>query len=434
MAADAETGYLIANRELKMMRHRFSREDVLTIPNAMSSFRLLLIPVIVWLYCRQKNYLWAAAVTALSAATDIADGKIARRFSMVSDFGKVLDPVADKLTQASLMICLLSRYSWLWMLIVLFALKEILMAIWGYLTLTITDSVNGAQWYGKLSTVVLYAVIMVLFLFPQIPETAAVVLAVACAFVMVLSLVLYGKFYSGILTKEALGEKRKQMILRIGRILLGLIWTAIIVALFCHKKGLTVNEILRFTPSNPVLAALTMLALFALKSISVVLYSGILYAVNGILFPLPAAILLNLFGMVIMVTIPYWIGKKTGAAGVNRIAEKYPKADKLREFRRQNDFVFVLIVRFIRILPSDIVSLYMGAVGVNYPQYLLGCFLGMLRSAITFPIMGMSAANIYSPPFWIALCVELVFLAGSVLIYGIYKKKHEIKTDTKGGS
>lgn len=119
---------------------------------------------------------------------------------------------------------------------------------------------------------------------------------------------------------------------------------------------------------------------------------------------------------------------------MNRIAEKYPKADKLREFRRQNDFVFVLIVRFIRILPSDIVSLYMGAVGVNYPKYLLGCFLGMLRSAITFPIMGMSAANIYSPPFWIALCVELVFLAGSVLIYGIYKKKHEIKTDTKGGS
>lgn len=90
---------------------------------------------------------------------------------------------------------------------------------------------------------------------------------------MVLSLVLYGKFYSGILTKEALGEKRKQMILRIGRILLGLIWAAIIVALFCHKKDLTVDEILRFTPSNPVLAALTMLALFALKSISVVLYS-----------------------------------------------------------------------------------------------------------------------------------------------------------------
>lgn len=407
------------------MHHRFRRQDILTIPNAMSLFRLLLIPVIIWLYCQQKRYLWAVAVTALSAATDIADGKIARRFSMVSDFGKVLDPVADKLTQAALMVCLLSRYSWLWMLLALFVVKETMMVVWGYLTMRLTDCINSARWYGKLSTVVLYASIMVLFLFPQLPETAAVVLAVVCAFVMMLSLVLYGNFYSAILTKEVLGEKCRQITIWIWRIFLGVIWAGIIAVLLIHKKDFTVNEILKFTPSNSILAALTMMALFALKSISIVLYSGILYAVSGILFPLPAAILLNIIGTAVMVTIPYWIGKKAGAAGVERIAEKYPKADSLRKFRRQNDVIFVLIARTVGILPCDIVSLYLGAVGVNYQRYLIGCLIGMLRSAITFPLMGMSIRNIRSPLFITALCVELLFMIVSILIYMRYKKKHE---------
>ena len=167
------------------------------------------------------------------------------------------------------------------------------------------------------------------------------------------------------------------------------------------------------------------MALFALKSISIVLYSGILYAVSGILFPLPAAILLNIIGTAVMVTIPYWIGKKAGSAGVERIAEKYPKAGSLRKFRRQNDVIFVLIARTVGILPCDIVSLYLGAVGVNYQRYLIGCLIGMLRSAITFPLMGMSIRNIRSPLFITALCVELLFMIVSILIYMRYKKKHE---------
>lgn len=414
------------------MHFKFTRRDILTIPNAMSFFRLLLIPVIIWLYCSRENYLWAVGVIALSAVTDIADGKIARRFSMVSDFGKVLDPVADKLTQLALIICLLSRYSWLWLLLALFIVKEALMAFWGYLTMRLTDSVNSARWYGKLSTVTLYASMMILFLFPKIPETAAAVLSVVCAFVMVLSLVLYGNFYRGILTKEVLGEKRQQITMWIWRILIGLIWTGIIVLLFLHKKDFTVEEILKFTPSNPLLAALTMLALFALKSVSIVLYGGILYAVDGILFPLPLAILLNLLGTAVMVTIPYLIGKKAGSSSVEHIVEKYPKADWLREFRKQNDFVFVLMIRFMGVLPSDIVSLYMGAIGVNYPRYLLACLLGMLRSAITFPIMGMSITDIHSPVFLTALCVDLAFMASSVVLYRIYRKRNEIKHQTKG--
>ena len=85
-----------------MQRKYLKKENILTIPNLLSLIRILLIPFIIWLYCAQKAYLCTIIVIALSGFTDIIDGKIARKFNMVSDVGKVLDPVADKLTQATL--------------------------------------------------------------------------------------------------------------------------------------------------------------------------------------------------------------------------------------------------------------------------------------------------------------------------------------------
>ena len=85
--------------------HRILRKDqIFTIPNLLSIIRLILIPIIVWLYCEKQNYNAAVAVIVVSGATDITDGFIARHFNMVSDFGKILDPVADKLTQAAVII------------------------------------------------------------------------------------------------------------------------------------------------------------------------------------------------------------------------------------------------------------------------------------------------------------------------------------------
>ena len=145
-----------------------------------------------------------------------------------------------------------------------------------------------------------------------------------------------------------------------------------------------------------------MLALFALKSLSIVIYSGLLYAANGILFPLPVAILLNLIGTVIMVSLPYQIGRRTGTSAVDEIRAKYPKAEAIHDLRAKNDFLFSFLVRMVR-LPSDVVSLYMGAVQVEYKEYLLGSLLGLLPHTITFPIMGMNIGEIHSPKFLIVL-------------------------------
>lgn len=185
--------------ELFEMHRVFKKEQILTIPNFLSILRLLLIPLIAWLYVKRQAYWIAVGVLILSGVTDIADGIIARRYNMVSDFGKILDPVADKLTQAAVLFCLMDRYRLMMGLIILFAAKELCMAVMGYVAIKKKDAVNGAKWYGKVNTVVLYALMLALMLFPGMPEDWASVLILLCGCVQLVSLVLYVRFYRSIL-------------------------------------------------------------------------------------------------------------------------------------------------------------------------------------------------------------------------------------------
>ena len=184
------------------MHRIFKKDQILTIPNLLSVIRLLMIPLIVWLYIGVEHYQAATGVLVASAITDIADGIIARKFHMVSDLGKILDPIADKLTQCVLIVCLSSRYKWMSVLIVLFIGKEICMATLGYLALKRKDTVNSAKWYGKLNTVFLYIVISVLILFPDIPLKIANGPILISGCLMIMSLILYIRYYKHILSKN----------------------------------------------------------------------------------------------------------------------------------------------------------------------------------------------------------------------------------------
>ena len=177
------------------MHRILQKNQILTIPNLLSLVRLLLIPVILWLYIGAKNNVLAIAVILLSGLTDVVDGFIARRFHMVSDFGKILDPIADKLTQGALILCLTVAYDWMKWLIILFILKECAMGIIGCLAICKEDSVNSARWHGKLNTVMLYGTMCILILFPEMPLALANALIATCALTVVMSFVLYTRFY-----------------------------------------------------------------------------------------------------------------------------------------------------------------------------------------------------------------------------------------------
>jgi cardiolipin synthase len=141
-------------------------------------------------------------ILVLSGITDFLDGFIARKFHMVSEFGKLLDPIADKVTQGILLLCLFSEYKSIKVVLLLFLLKECSMAAVGTKTMLLTGENEGAKWYGKVSTVVFYTVMAVLFLFPGIPETAANLLIYCCGAFMLLAFIMYIRHYY-FLQKEA---------------------------------------------------------------------------------------------------------------------------------------------------------------------------------------------------------------------------------------
>lgn len=135
------------------------------IPNALTIVRLLMIPLIVF-YIFTGNYILAFIFFTISGLTDIADGFIARKFNLVSNFGKLMDPLADKLTQiATLASLVFTNIIPVWILLVVF-LKEFIM-ICGASFLYGKDVVVYSKWYGKLATVLLYIAIVLSLLLKQ---------------------------------------------------------------------------------------------------------------------------------------------------------------------------------------------------------------------------------------------------------------------------
>ena len=120
---------------------------VLNIPNVLTLVRVILVPVFIALYCCGQTGLAFAAYVAASL-TDAVDGRLARRLNQVTDFGKLMDPLADKLMQMSMMFCLAGTgYLPWWVLFVLLA-KEAVMVAGGALLLK-RDVVVMSNWSGK---------------------------------------------------------------------------------------------------------------------------------------------------------------------------------------------------------------------------------------------------------------------------------------------
>ena len=146
------------------------KKDLFTIPNMLSLFRLLLIPVYIVIYLNADNdidHYIAGGILAVSCLTDMIDGQIARHFNMISNVGKILDPLADKLTQFALIICLAIKYPVLRLLMSLFVVKEIFQLVAGFLTLRKGKMLKGALISGKVSTAVLFVSLILLVMVPQ---------------------------------------------------------------------------------------------------------------------------------------------------------------------------------------------------------------------------------------------------------------------------
>ncbi|MEN2767042.1 CDP-alcohol phosphatidyltransferase family protein [Ornithinibacillus xuwenensis] len=173
---------------------KLTTREILSIPNVLSYIRLLLIPIFVYIYITAdgpSDHYVSALIILLSGLTDMFDGFIARRFNQITELGKTVDPVADKLTQAAIVGCLMFRYEYMWLLVVLLIVKELFMGINGLILLKRGQKLDGAMWFGKISTAVFYAATFILIGFPEIDLQVASALMLVTGAFLGLSFILY---------------------------------------------------------------------------------------------------------------------------------------------------------------------------------------------------------------------------------------------------
>lgn len=159
------------------------------IPNILTTVRLIFVPIFAFLVLGGHPAA-AAVVFTLSGVTDIIDGYIARKYQMITDFGKVYDPFVDKLMQITAVVCLvIAEVIPLWILIIVIV-KEVSMIVIGGI-LYLRKIVVHSNWYGKVATVVFYAIVFLFIVWRQMPSVCTYALLVIMIFAMAFSAIAY---------------------------------------------------------------------------------------------------------------------------------------------------------------------------------------------------------------------------------------------------
>ena len=176
-------------------------KKTITIPNILSIIRILILPFIVWLYLIH-NYKLSFILLILSGLSDVVDGFIARKFNQVSDLGKVLAPIADKLTQVCVVLALAignMQNVAIWVLLIILVAKEFATLIMAVYLLNNGTKAVSAKWWGKVSTVLLYITMLFIviskykiFVYADIYIT---VLASLSAIALIVSITGYAKLF-----------------------------------------------------------------------------------------------------------------------------------------------------------------------------------------------------------------------------------------------
>lgn len=195
------------------MKFKFEIKDLFKLPNILCYLRILMVPLFLHMYFTaetQRDYYMATAVVMASGITDFLDGQIARRCNMITDLGRIIDPVADKLMQLAMVAALMFKIQYMYLLVIYLIVKEAVMAGLGFICMkTIHRRLNGAKWYGKVCTALLYVVMLVLVAFPQLNSTYQRVLLLVCAGGLTLSFVMYIRIYIIMIIDSKSGREDK---------------------------------------------------------------------------------------------------------------------------------------------------------------------------------------------------------------------------------
>lgn len=166
------------------------KEEILTIPNILSFVRVLLIPVIVYFYVVKQQHVTGVILLFFCELTDFLDGFLARKLNQITKLGKIIDPIADKLTQLAMCLCLVSRFENIRRLMWLFIVKEAIIAVIGLIIIR-TDYAGQARWHGKINTVFFDCLLGIHMLWINIPAEFSSILTKISSLLMFISGMLY---------------------------------------------------------------------------------------------------------------------------------------------------------------------------------------------------------------------------------------------------
>ena len=200
------------------------------------------------------------------------------------------------------------------------------------------------------------------------------------------------------------------------------VWAIVIWLFLANHGNLTVRQLLDYTPEEPVRAVFVMLGLFCLKSLDFVMHSGVLYAADGVMFPLPCAMVLNVIGASIICTAPYFVGRSLGAPIARRLRRKYPKLANIDRMRLGDGFLTAMFLR-VASTPLTIASIYMGATGMRFGPYLAGSLVGLIPVMASYAVMGAAADDPTSPAFIAGAGAIAVTTVVSIIIYALLLRR-----------
>ncbi len=192
-------------------------------------------------------------------------------------------------------------------------------------------------------------------------------------------------------------------------------------------EEITAESLMNFAPEKPLFAAIFLVLLYAFKSLTVFFPIIVLNVLGGFLFEPDHALIINSIGVLVELTIPYWIGRASGTNFADKLCQKHPKLGELVGESSGNNFFMSFFLRVISCLPGDAISMYFGARKVPFWTYLWGSFLGTIPGTIAATLLGMSITDPSSPMFWVSIIFTVVISAISFWGYLLWKRKKSRK-------
>lgn len=217
-------------------------------------------------------------------------------------------------------------------------------------------------------------------------------------------------------------EKSKNIILSIVRFVPLIVCAVFMCVYLFSGRELTAEGLLNFAPEDPVFAALFLIALYALKSLTVFFPIIVLNVLGGFLFEPAHALIVNTVGVLVELAIPYWIGRASGASFAGKLCRKYPRLGQIMGEGSGSNFFITFFLRVISCLPGDAVSMYFGASRIPFQTYMLGSFLGVLPGMIAATLLGMNITEPGSPMFWVSVGLTVGISVVSFLVFYFSRK------------